>query len=193
MCSARPILFSSAAAATKGWPVQLDRVRLQGFRNLNCSISLCAPLSLIVGENNSGKVQPLDAVRLVLRALAYPRDQLWVAPEDFPHDGRGARVADTFEIEAVFSDLNDKQCGRMVTCLAPSLGPNVATLRLRATLGPRERPVLEWFGGGDDHDELEGHARAAVTYTCLHPLRNALADLRPGRAAGVGALAAGAP
>jgi putative ATP-dependent endonuclease of the OLD family len=107
--------------------VQLARVRLQGFRNLNCSINLCTPLSLIVGENNNGKSNQIDAIRLVLRAPAYSRDQLWVTPEDFPHDGRGTRVTDNFEIEAVFTDLDDKQCGRMVSCLAPSLGPNVAS------------------------------------------------------------------
>jgi putative ATP-dependent endonuclease of the OLD family len=162
--------------------VQLARVRLQGFRNLDCSINLCTPLSLIVGENNNGKSNLIDAIRLVLRAPAYPRDQLWVTPEDFPHDGHGTRLTDTFEIETVFTDLNDKQRGRMVSCLAPSLGPNAARLRLRATLGPRDRPIPTWYGGDDDHDELEPYARAAVTYTYLHPLRNALADLRPGRA-----------
>ena len=161
--------------------MQLTSVRLQGFRNLNCSINLCGPLSLIVGENNSGKSNLIDAIRLVLRALAYPSHQLWVTPEDFPHDGRGVQVADAFEIEAIFTDLSDRQMGRMVSCLAPSLGPNVARLRLRARLGPRDRPVLTWLGGDDDHDELEPYARAAVTYTYLHPLRNALTDLRPGR------------
>jgi putative ATP-dependent endonuclease of OLD family len=161
--------------------VQLTSVRLQGFRNLNCSINLCGPLSLIVGENNNGKSNLIDAIRLVLRALAYPSHQLWVTPEDFPHDGHGVRVADAFEIEAIFTDLSDRQLGRMVSCLSPSLGPNVARLRLRASLGPRDRPVLTWLGGDDDHDELEPYARTAVTYTYLHPLRNALTDLRPGR------------
>ncbi len=136
---------------------------------------------MIVGENNNGKSNLIDAIRLVLRALGHPRHQLWVTPEDFPHDGHGVPVADAFEIEAIFTDLSARQVGRMVSCLAPSLGPNVARLRLRATLGPRDRPVLTWFGGDDDHDELEPYARGAVTYTYLHPLRNALTDLRPGR------------
>jgi hypothetical protein len=46
-----------------------------------------------------------------------------VTPEDFPHDGHGVQVADAFEIEAIFTDLSDRQLGRMVSCLAPSLGP----------------------------------------------------------------------
>jgi putative ATP-dependent endonuclease of the OLD family len=161
--------------------VQLTCVRLQGFRNLNGSINLCGPLSLIVGENNNGKSNLIDAIRLVLRALAYPSHQLWVTLEDFPHDGHGVPVANAFEIEAIFTDLSDRQLGRLVSCLAPSLGPNVARLRLRATLGPRDRPVLTWLGGDDDYDEPEPYARGAVTYTYLHPLRNALTDLRPGR------------
>jgi putative ATP-dependent endonuclease of OLD family len=161
--------------------VQLACVRLQGFRNLDCSVKLCAPLSLVVGENNSGKSNLIDAIRVVLRALGHPRDQLWVTAEDFPHDGRGARIADTFEIEAVFTDLDQKQCGRMVSCLSLSSGDNVARLRLRAHLDSRDRPVLEWFGGDDDHEELEGFAQSMVAYTYLRPLRDALSDLRPGR------------
>jgi predicted ATP-dependent endonuclease of OLD family len=84
--------------------VQLASVRLQGFRNLTCSINLCGPLSLIVGENNSGKSNLIDAIRLVLRALAYPSHQLWVTLEEFPHDGRGVQVADAFEIKAPVVD-----------------------------------------------------------------------------------------
>ncbi len=135
--------------------MQLASVRLQGFRNLTCSINLCGPLSLIVGENNSGKSNLIDAIRLVLRALAYPSHQLWVTVEDFPHDGRGVQVADAFEIEAIFTDLSDRQLGRMVSCLAPSLGPNVARLRLRAdrpSSGRHARRGLDgaagWFRHG---------------------------------------------
>ena len=70
---------------------------------------------------------------------------------------------------------------RMVTCLAPSLDGNAARLRLRARLRPTGGVDLEWCGGDSQHPELERWAREAVTYTYLHPLRDAAADLRPGR------------
>ena len=160
--------------------MKLTTVRTNGFRNLNCTVELRPPLTLVVGENNSGKSNLVDAIRLTLRALGGPREQLWVTPEDFGHDGRGHVQADTFDIELIFTDLTDQQRGQMVSCLAPSLGSYAAKLRLHASLGPTGRPITQWFGGEHDN-EAEGHARAAATYTYMHPLRDALADLRPGR------------
>jgi putative ATP-dependent endonuclease of OLD family len=69
----------------------------------------------------------------------------------------------------------------MVTCLAPTLGKGCARLRLRARLRSDGRVDTEWVGGDSDHPEVERWAREAVSFTYLHPLRDAAADLRPGR------------
>lgn len=69
----------------------------------------------------------------------------------------------------------------MVTCLAPSIGPSCARLRLKAHLRSDGRVATEWLGGDSDHPDVERWARDAVTFTYLHPLRDAASDLRPGR------------
>lgn len=163
--------------------MQLSELRIEGFRNLEGTVELCAPLALIVGENNTGKSNVIDAMRLLLRALAWPREQLWVSVEDFRHDSTGENRVPLFEIEGVFTGLDSRQRGRMLTCLSPSRGSDVATLTLRATLPPAGsgRPDVQLFGGDANVPDVEARARSAATYTYLRPLRDAQADLRPGR------------
>jgi putative ATP-dependent endonuclease of OLD family len=152
-----------------------------GFRNLDGRIPLCRPLSVLVGENNAGKSNVVDALRVLFWPEAGPRARLWLSEQDFRHDGRGARVTSRMELEAELRDLTADDQARLVTCLSPSLGAGTARLRLRATLGPSKRVEVEWFGGDSQHPDLERWARDAVTYTYLHPLRDAEGDLRPGR------------
>ncbi|MEV0769483.1 ATP-dependent nuclease [Nocardia salmonicida] len=122
-----------------------------------------------------------------------PAGRLWITENDFAHNGSGTRISDSFELEAELRELDPSERARMVTCLAPSLGPDCARIRLRATLSPTGKIRTEWFGGDSDHAEIEAWAREAVTFTYLHPLRDAASDLRPGRsnrlAALIGALA----
>ncbi|MCX6465156.1 MAG: AAA family ATPase [Pseudonocardiales bacterium] len=68
-----------------------------------------------------------------------------------------------------------------MTCLSPTLGPGTARLRLRARISAAGKVSTEWFGGDSEHADVERWAREAVTFTYLPPLRDAAADLRPGR------------
>jgi len=162
-------------------PMRLSALIAHDCRNLKGRIPLCDPLAVIVGENNAGKSNVIDALRLLLEPEAGPRGRRWVSEDDFRHDGRGTPMADTFEIEAELQGLSDDEQARMVTCLAPSLGGDAARLRMRAQLRSTGRVDVEWFGGDSDHPDVERWARDAVTFTYLHPLRDASADLRPGR------------
>ena len=152
-----------------------------GFRNLEGRVALCQPLAVVIGENNAGKSNVVDALRLLFEPEAGPRARRWITDQDFRHDGTGQRCTDEFELEAELRDLSEEDQVRMVTCLAPSLGPDSARLRLRARLRPNGRIDVERFGGDSQHPEVERWAREAVTYTYMHPLRDAAADLRPGR------------
>jgi len=161
--------------------MRIAAIQAHGFRNLDCRVPLAANLAVLVGENNAGKSNVLDACRLLFEAEAGPRGRRWITEDDFAHDGAGARTSDSFELEAELVDLDDAEQARMVTCLAPSLGPACARLRLRARLGADGRVDTEWLGGDSDHPDLERWAREAVTFTYLHALRDAAMDLRPGR------------
>jgi putative ATP-dependent endonuclease of the OLD family len=156
-------------------------LRAEGFRNLHGDYPICDPLSIIVGENNAGKSNLVDALRIVLEPEAGPSSRFRILPEDFAHDGRGNVLTDTLELEVQLGSLSEAEQARMVTCLAPSLGPARARLRLHARLDPDRRVVPQWFGGDSSHPDVERHARAGVRYAYLQPLRDAVADLRPGR------------
>ena len=159
----------------------LARLKLAGFRNLNCDVSFCPGFAMLAGENNAGKSNVIDAIRLLLHAEAGPREQLYPSPSDFTVGSDGARLADTFTIEAIFEEMDVAQQGRMVTCVAHEHGPGVARLGLRATLGARDHVDTEVFGGDRDNVDIEQMARQAVQYTYLPPLRDAAAELSPGR------------
>jgi putative ATP-dependent endonuclease of OLD family len=161
--------------------MQLSKVIANGFRNLDCDVSLPYPLALIVGENNAGKSNLIDAIRILLAPHAGPRFRRWITSDDFAHDGRGTAATDIFDLEAVFSGLSDDEQARMVTCLAPSLGEGFARLRLTAHLRPTGKIDVAWYGGESLQPDVEAWARDAATHTYLHPLRDAAADLRPGR------------
>jgi putative ATP-dependent endonuclease of OLD family len=161
--------------------MRIAAIHARGFRNLDGRVPLSDRLAVLVGENNAGKSNVIDACRLLFEAEAGPRARRWITEDDFAHDGTGARATDTFELEAELADLDDAEQARMVTCLAPSLGPGWARLRLRARLRSDGRIDTEWLGGDSDHPDLERWAREAITFTYLHPLRDAAADLRPGR------------
>ena len=136
---------------------------------------------MLVGENNAGKSNVIDGLRTVLEAEGGPRAACWLRPDDFAHDGHGTRITDELELEVRLAELTEIEQARMVTCLAPSLGAGFARIRLQAKLGADGRVLAQHIGGDASHADAERHAREAVRFTYLHPLRDAAADLRPGR------------
>jgi len=131
--------------------MRVAAIRSQGFRNLTGRIPFTPNLAILVGENNAGKSNVVDACRLLFEAEAGPRGRPWLTEDDFAHDGNGESRTDLFELEAQLADLDEGQQARMVTCLAPSLGPGWARLRLRARLTGDGRVDTEWIGGDSNH------------------------------------------
>jgi putative ATP-dependent endonuclease of OLD family len=162
-------------------PVHVTALRAAGFRNLSTTIELCHPLAVLVGENNAGKSNVIDALRAVLEPEAGPRARQWLREEDFTHDGHGNRVGEELELEVRLGGLTKPEQARMVTCLSPKDGPGTAKLRIKAMIGPGGRIQTQWFGGDSEQPDVERHARDAVRFVYLHPLRDAAGDLRPGR------------
>lgn len=161
--------------------MRLAKLRVKGFRNLEGEIEFPSVLTLVVGENNSGKSNVIDALRLITRPRAGKRFSLWIGRDDFRQDSNGNREVDTFEITACYTDLSIQETGRMVACLTPSQGKNTAQMRLVARLDHAEQLDVEWYGGDSMQPNVERWARDAVQHTYLHPLRDAATDLRPGR------------
>lgn len=161
--------------------MKITALTASGFRNLDGRIPLNGPLSVVVGENNVGKSNLIEALRILFRSEEGLRSQRWIGADDFACDASGERTTDTFELVAEISELTPAQQARMVTCLSPSLGDGRARLGVRAAISPEGRVTTSWFGGDSNHSDIEEFARSAVTYTYLPALRDAGAELRPGR------------
>jgi putative ATP-dependent endonuclease of OLD family len=161
--------------------MRITAITATGYRNLDGSYGLPAPLAVVVGENNAGKSNLIDALRTVLEPDNPARGRSWLGPDDFAHDGTGTPLTDELELAVRFEHLNGQEQSRMLTCLAPEEGTGVAKLRMKAWLGADDRVRVEWFGGNSEHADVERHAREATRFVYLHPLRDAAADLRPGR------------
>jgi len=159
----------------------LDTIRLTNFRNLAGTFELSQPVAVLVGPNNAGKSNLIDALRLTLEPQANYRDRLPLERDDFRHDGDGNPVADELEIELAFGGLSHRQQGRLLTMLDADSGPDRALLRVRALLPEHGRPRPVFYGGRSRVSEVEDWARQAVTFTYLPALRDAQNDLRPGR------------
>lgn len=169
------------ALSWQGGAMHLSRLKLSEFRNLDCEVSFCAGFAVLTGENNAGKTNVIDAIRILLAAEAGHAEQLTPTERDFAHDAAGKPINDTFTIEAIFEAMDELQEGRMVTALAPAHGEHTARLGLSARRTSSGHVSYDYFGGDHDNTEIEQLARLAVQYTYLPPLRNAEADLRPGR------------
>jgi len=162
--------------------VYVSELRAKNFRNLEGSFPICSPLAVLVGENTTGKSNVIDALRTVLEPEAGPRARHWLRESDFRQTAEGKGDADELDLEVVLSGLDAAAQSRMVTCRTGSKdAPDTARIRLRAKLGADGRIQTRWIGGDGEAGEPEPHAREAVRFVYLHPLRDAASDLRPGR------------
>jgi len=159
--------------------MHLVEVRTRGFRNLPAVVPIAEPVAVVVGENNAGKSNLIDAMRSTLRPLHSYREQHEITIDDFAADPEsGEPTTAELAVELVFDGLDQHARGRLLTCLSAD---GHALLGVRAELTEAGRVRTTMFGGDARLDEPDLLARTAVTFTYLHPLRNAEADLRPGR------------
>lgn len=157
--------------------MHLSRIEFDGFRNLTDTVAMSHPLAVLVGANNTGKSNVVDALRMTLLPLAgWP---LRPTRSDFAHEGTGDPTMSEMTITAGFEGLSLQQSGRMITALDGAL--DRATLHLRCTLPDVGAPKRRLLGGDAKTPDIEEWARSAVTYTYLPPLRDAEEDMRPGR------------
>lgn len=163
----------------------LSKAEIKNFRNLQDFFITFKPgLNVILGENNTGKTNFLDALRLVLSSGSGSRE-IWARASDLLHDESGTRQANSFEIHLTFRDLKGGDFGLFSKCLAPQIGADAAQIHFRFELrvdarGFERRKVTLW-GGETEGDSIEGEVLECLRATFLPALRDAEADLRPGR------------
>lgn len=90
--------------------MRITRVRIRNFRGIRDLEIELGKVTVLIGENNSGKTSVLDALKLCLRDLS-PRRRFVFDGLDFHlPDGRSEPTStDPIEIEVMFSDRSDEE------------------------------------------------------------------------------------
>lgn len=169
----------------------LSRLEIENFRifgsrveDRHLDLTLHPGLSLLVGENDSGKTSIVDALRLLLGTL--PEEYYPITTDDF-HCRDGDRRT-SLEIAAEFAGLSEAEAAAFLEYLEVSDDEEEPQFRLRVTLSAtieetnatsRRNPV-KWdrrAGPGDEPPRFDGPSRNLLRATYLKPLRDAVGEL----------------
>jgi putative ATP-dependent endonuclease of OLD family len=173
--------------------MHLSNVSVVGFRNLSkFDIQLRPGLNVILGENNIGKTNLFDAVRIGLGPLS-TSDYVRLDEEDFFRDEEGKR--DThLRISLTFASLSEAEQAGLVEILdfdADSPANSLARIGFEALLDEATGHVQtrRWGGTREDSDVgVPEDVLQAVSVTLLNALRDALSGLLPSRSSRLGRL-----
>jgi putative ATP-dependent endonuclease of the OLD family len=141
-------------------------------------------MNILIGENDAGKSAIIDAIRLLLWTTSFENVRL------LEHDFHvcGASRADTLVLEATLRDLAPSQEAAVLEWLtyeadgSRSLVLNLQAKRQPPQPGRRARiDAITRSGRNGTGPEIGAAVRDLVRATYLRPLRDAEAELRPGR------------
>ncbi len=164
----------------------LESLEIEGFRSCaKTTVQLQRDLTVLVGENNGGKSNIIDAIRLLTAPLNGRRDRY--AEEDDIQRGRPER---TFAIQGRFSGMSDTVKGLLISAVPdPSLDLAVLGVRyVAATEDGSRRGRVEYFAGRFDRTEPEHGSMDLIKHVFLPPLRDAHHALGTGSATRIVAL-----
>ena len=155
--------------------MHLEKLRIQNFRSFDDEeIALTRDLTIFVGENNGGKSNAIDAIRLVTSPLG-GRREIYCEPTDIRFDGPVRR----FDIESRFVDLSAPQQGRLMSAAADhSLTTAVFGLTYDETTGQYPVRPISW--GGQHKASPEAGCQEMIRHVYLPPLRDAKRGLASG-------------
>jgi putative ATP-dependent endonuclease of OLD family len=156
--------------------VYLSQLDIKGFRSLaDVSVDLGRDVSVLIGENNGGKSNIVDALRLVTDPVDGRRN-LYLGGEDVfrgpGHDGLLLRATYTGPAE----DLAAYQ-----HAASPQLDRVLHELRFMPPGPAQVRGQVTWVAGnGADPTDPQPRSRDRLRHVYLPPLRDAARDLGSG-------------
>lgn len=169
--------------------MHLKRIRSANFRAFGADEhqldwELNSGLNILVGENDSGKTSVVDAIRYVLWTTSYEFIRFFET--DF-HISGGDRTQSLF-IEATLTGLNAEQEAAVLEWLTREKdGTYSLIIHVQARWSPpqdNKRGRVEAItrsGRNGVGPEIGAAVRELIRATYLRPLRDAEAELRPGR------------
>jgi putative ATP-dependent endonuclease of OLD family len=155
----------------------LQRVKLGNFRSFaSAQLELQKDLTVLAGENNGGKSNAIDAIRLLTLPLSGRRD-IYCEPTDV----RFQCGAGYFELEAHFAGLSAGQQGRLISAATDASLAN-ACFGIRYEGSDVGAKPLLWAGKEGNTPEANCHDMVRHVYLpTLRDAKRALASGNPTR------------
>jgi putative ATP-dependent endonuclease of the OLD family len=155
--------------------VYLQKLGINNFLSFEqVEISLCKDLTILVGENNGGKSNAIDAIRLLTTPLG-GRRELYCETTDI----RFGSPERQFEVTAFFTELNPAQKGRMISAATDAaITGCIFGVRYDETNG--RLPVRPQLWAGQQQGNPEPGCHEMVRHVYLPPLRDAKRALASG-------------
>lgn len=150
----------------------LRSLEMANFRScLQTKVEFQPGLTLLVGENNSGKSNVINAIRLATEPLGGRRSRY------FEREDRSYGQEEPVTIVAEFSGLSPAQQGHCISALDYPSGS--AWYGIRCTFGAERvaRPVIEKLAGKELSMDSEPEKREQINHVYLTPLRDAQREL----------------
>lgn len=173
----------------------LARVRIRNFRNFqDLSASFTSGLNVIVGENNIGKTNLLDAIRAALGYASATGEVLRVTAEDRHRDISGSYANEPIRIDLTFDGLTQDQQARFMEILEFNPAKPSASKASIHFEWSWDDSTGKWnsrrWGGGRDRAEssVPDDILQSISTTLLGALRDAESSLAPGRSNRLGRL-----
>lgn len=153
----------------------LQKLSLNNFRSFRQSeIPLCKDLTILVGENNGGKSNAIDAIRLLTTPLGGRRDLYCEAT-----DIRFGSADRKFELAGTFTELSPAQQGRMISA-ATDAAISGCVFGLKYDESTGRFPVRPVLWGGHQQGNPEPGCHEMIRHVYLPPLRDAKRALASG-------------
>nr|WP_253817392.1 AAA family ATPase [Myxococcus xanthus] len=174
----------------------MSHVAVQGFRNLGAlSLELAPGLNVLVGENNVGKTNVMEAIRAALGATSAANGEpMRLRPDDLAASAGGELVDGTIHIDLTFSGLSEDERAEFIDLLdynaaAPETSTASIHFEWRWDATQRRWHSRRWGGNRPDAEvAVPEEDLQSIPVTFLEALRNALSALVPGRNSRLGRL-----
>jgi len=146
----------------------LETLRLSNFRSFEDErICFSSDLTLLVGENNGGKSNAIDALRLVTTPLS-GRREIYCESTDI----RFGSAEPKFELNATFADLSIPQQGRLISAVTDHTLQK-AVFGLSYDENKKGHPVRPTNWAGHLKSPPEAGCQDTIRHVYLPPLRDA--------------------
>lgn len=153
----------------------LDTLRLNNFRSFDDEqICFGKDLTILVGENNGGKSNTIDALRLITTPLS-GRREIYCESSDIRFGGTEPK----FEVQATFSELSVPQQGRLISAVTDHTLEKV-TFGLTYDETQNRLPVRPTSWAGHLRSVPEPGCQDMIRHVYLPPLRDAKRALASG-------------